>query len=252
MQNPSFLIGDKQKSAPWRVWVPHAIRLLEEGTVVRRDLFETTGSYAVLRPAERSNDKLHIRFKTENPVKGFRTIELQYISQSSNTLHLLHDLGMPEGSIKIGQMEDKSEFRVRMLYISNVLRSLLEMKRPESTPRQFAEDAATIVRMFHSSVEGPVTLEDGQRMHLRSSPTGIIFSAKSRALSPTIDTQIKYPRDCELGRAIPILLNAKVTDSNLNTIFEPALMSARGSSSPIDAMAAIANMSSLSAKRPTD
>lgn len=247
MQTPSFLIGDKQKSAPWRAWVPHAIRLLEQGTVVRRDLFETTGSYAVLRPAERSNDKLHIRFKTENPVKGFRTVELQYMGQSSNTLHLLHDLGMPEGSIRIGRMEDQSEFRARMLYISNVLRSLLEMKRPACTPRQFAEDAATIVRMFHSPSDGRLTTENGQRMHLRSTPTSIIFSGRFNSASRISDTQIKYPRDCELGRAVPILLSATVTDGSLNTIFEPALMSARGSSSPVDAMAAIANMSSLSA-----
>lgn len=248
----SFLIGDNSETARWRSWVPSAIRLIEEGSVIRRDLFETTGTYAILRPLQRSNAKLHIRFTSDNAPKGYRSISLHYEDRSNDTLHLHYDLGMPEGTFKIGEMEDQQAFRARLIYIAAILRSIMEMPCLNQLPATFGDDAATIIGMFHSTAENLPIPEEGEKMQIRSGPSQITFTAKAVKIQnrPPTPVQITYPRDCKMGDTLPIMLRARVVDGGLVTSFEPALLSGRSSNSPIDVMAAIANVSSLTGQHP--
>lgn len=249
MDIPSFLFGDTQPDAEWRTWAPSAIAMLEEGTVVQRALFESTGSYAIMRPPVRSDKRLNVRFRHQNTVPGFNLVILEHLDGEQRAIQLTHDLGMPEGSFRIGEMESESAFRGRLQYIAGILRSLLAMEALPCELARFSDDAATIIRMFHSaedrSPNDPTALADDRRLHMRSGPTRILFTAKTGSTQSEI--QMRYPRNCQMGEVLPVLVSARVFDAGLTTTFEPTLMSARGSISPIDAMAAIANMKNLSA-----
>ena len=245
----SFLIEEPEADASWHATYKKVIQILEEGTVIQRQLYETTGSYAVMRPAERSDAKLDIRFKGDNKIKGYRSIELRYLNGSQQTIRLMEDLGMPEGVVHLGRMEDESTFRGRLHYIASVLRSLTTMRKLPCSIKELAENAATIIRHFQSSDEGSIQLQDGTIIDIRSGPRTLIYGGKINS-PPGIqlhNVELNFPRDCPLGRSIPILIRAQVIEGILSTQFYPQRMSGRGSTSPIDAMSAIAEMAALNA-----